>query len=386
MNRFLARFSWKMIKEWKKEILLVLLGIVICSCVVIKFTDGLTNFRKYYYDSKGTKEERIFYENRVHFSFDDTDQLEQVVEKLQNQDGIRMVVLKGDLELSTGKRFAVASYSSLPVFSVNDRAIGTVPEHLEDGTIVLSFAVLDGLTAEQNLAAASGETIELQGDAGKKNQYKSFYSCDEDFMLEGNPYHIVAENFYFSENLLSRNDFMTLSKSKNFHDLEVIYIYEDGFTEAKKKEIADWVGREKAYTDTYEETIENTLGVSDFLNMMGSLAIGVVLALFNMLFIYRSVLSRRLPSYSVLKILGVKNRTLLTMVLGEMIVIFLISFGIGTLLFLCYCKVSGEMIYNLRYSLGYSFVFLLVVYAFLAVIMTVRLIAGQPFEAYVEQR
>ena len=54
-------------------------------------------------------------------------------------------------------------------------------------------------------------------------------------MLEGNPYHIVAENFYFSENLLSRNDFMTLSKSKNFHDLEVIYIYEDGFTEAKKK-------------------------------------------------------------------------------------------------------------------------------------------------------
>ena len=44
------------------------------------------------------------------------------------------------------------------------------------------------------------------------------------------------------------------------------------------------------------------------------------------------------------------------------------------------------MIYNLRYSLGYSFVFLLVVYAFLAVIMTVRLIAGQPFEAYVEQR
>ena len=159
MNRFLARFSWKMIKEWKKEILLVLLGIVICSCVVIKFTDGLTNFRKYYYDSKGTKEERIFYENRVHFSFDDTDQLEQVVEKLQNQDGIRMVVLKGNLELSTGKSFAVASYSSLPVFSVNDRAIGTVPEHLKDGTIVLSFAVLDGLTSEQNLAAASGETI-----------------------------------------------------------------------------------------------------------------------------------------------------------------------------------------------------------------------------------
>lgn len=68
MGLFLYRLSLKMITDWKREILLVMLGIIISSCAVIKFTDNITNFQHYYYDTKGTREERVFYENRVHFS------------------------------------------------------------------------------------------------------------------------------------------------------------------------------------------------------------------------------------------------------------------------------------------------------------------------------
>ena len=120
---FLCRLSLKMIAEWKKEILLVMLGIVISSCAVIKFTDNLTNFRRYYDDAKGTREERIFYENRVHYRFSDARQLPEIVEKLQGQEGIRSVVLRGELEIVPGCGFPVAYYSSIPLLTEHDNNI-----------------------------------------------------------------------------------------------------------------------------------------------------------------------------------------------------------------------------------------------------------------------
>ena len=94
MIYFLCKLSLKMITDWKKEILLVMMGIIISSCAVIKFTDNLTNFTRYYYDVKGTEEERIFHENRVHFAFQDSDKLDEILDKLIKQQGIKNIILK----------------------------------------------------------------------------------------------------------------------------------------------------------------------------------------------------------------------------------------------------------------------------------------------------
>ncbi len=91
MIYFLCKLSLKMITDWKKEILLVMMGIIISSCAVIKFTDNLTNFTRYYYDVKGTEEERIFHENRVHFAFKDSDKLDEILDKLIKQQGIKIL-------------------------------------------------------------------------------------------------------------------------------------------------------------------------------------------------------------------------------------------------------------------------------------------------------
>ena len=93
MFQFLFRLSLKMITEWKKEMLLVILGIIISSCAVIKFTDSITNFENnyFYYGLKGTREERIFRENRIHFSYQDSVNLDNVIEQLKRQEGIQNV-------------------------------------------------------------------------------------------------------------------------------------------------------------------------------------------------------------------------------------------------------------------------------------------------------
>ena len=102
---------------------------------------------------------------------------------------------------------------------------------------------------------------------------------------------------------------------------------------------------------------------------MSNLILGVILAVLNALFIYQSVLKRRIPSYAVLKLLGLKNFQLRAVILLEMLLLFSCSF-------------IGQLIYNLRYSIGYSFGLLLLIYVLLSLIMTIRLVKKQPFEAY----
>lgn len=385
MFQFLCKLSLKMIADWKKEMLLIMAGMVICSCAVIKFTDNLTNFEHYYYDAKGTKEEQVFYENRVHFTFLDAENLPQAVEHLKNQEGIRNVILKGNCEIVSGHDFKVASYSSVPILTEHDNSIGKMPEQVEDGTIVLSFQALDSLEGSMP-DIVEDEVVEILDEDPRQTAYTVFYSCGQKFPMAGRSYQIVAENFFFSENLLSLNDFMELDKAGKLSKVELIYIYDDSFSDSQMAEAEEQIRAVREWEDTYKEQPQNTLEVSDYLDLMGKSVIGVVLAVLNALFIYRSVLKRRLPSYSVLKLLGLGNFRLRAMLLIEMLVVFAVSYLSALVLFLCYCGVTGELVYNLRYSAGYSFGLLLAVYVLLSLVMTGKLVKKQPFEMYAADR
>ena len=267
MFRFLCKLSLKMIMDWKKEMILVMVGIVISSCAVIKFTDNISHFERYYWDVKGIKEEQIFYENRVHFSFNDSDKLTEIVEQLKNQEGIINVILKGTFEILPYKNFPVAAYSAIPVFSEHDNSIGEVPENVKDGTIVLSFASL--------------------------------------------------------------------------MNLELIYIYDEDFSESQKTQAANLVQSIKPWENVYEEEPDNTLGVSEYLEFISDLVICMVLA---------------------------------------------VLYSVAIVLFLLYCNITGELLYNLRYSIGYSFSLLLIIYIVLSVVLARKLMKSQPFEAYIMNR
>ncbi len=380
MFRFLCRLSFKMIMDWKKEMILVMVGIVICSCAVIKFTDNLSSFERNYWDVKGTKEEQVFYENRVHFSYKDSDKVVEVVEQLKNQEGINNVVLKGNMEIVPGARFSVASYSAVPVLSVHDLSIGKMPEKVADGTIVLSYQALVNL--ERMSSNIGGEDVELLDGEIEKSKFKVFYSCDQQFSIGKKSYDVVAENFDFWENLLSLNDFIELDKTEKLSDLELVYIYDEDFSDRQKMQAANLVQSIKPWESTYEEEIDNTLEISDYLDALGALIIGMIFAVLNALFIYQAVLKRRMPFYSILKLLGVKNFRLGAMILFEMLMVFAVSYSIAVLLFLLYCNITGGLLYNLRYSIGYSFCLLLLAYTVLSVVITRKLTKSQPFEAY----
>ena len=384
MFRFLCRLSLKMITDWKKEMLLVILGIIISSCAVIKFTDNITNFKQYYYGAKGVREEKIFYENRIHFSFKNSEKLDDIIEILKKQDGICNVALIGNAKINSAHSFPVASYSSIPILTKYDNSIGTTPDHIEDGTIVLSFLAL------YNLEGAGPDPVEgiteTYDEGIQKTGYQVFYSCGEKFSMAGKSYQIVAENFNFKENLLSLHDSLELDQKGKLSEIELIYIYNDSFNDSQMAQVEELIRSVKPWEDTYQEKPDNTLEFSDYLEFMSNMLVGVIFAVLNALFIYQSVLKRRLPSYSVLKILGLKNFRLRIMIFLEMIIIFTISFIISVILFLLYCCATGELIYNLRYSVGYSLILLLAIYALLSIIITKRLSKRQPFEAYADYR
>lgn len=384
MFHYLCKLTLKMLTEWKKEMMLIMAGTVICSCAVIKFTDNITNFEHFYHDAKGTKEEQIFYENRVHFTFSDADKLPEAMERLKGLEGIQNVILKGNCEIVPGHDFQVAFYSDIPILTEHDNSIGRMPEQVEDGTIVLSFQELDSL--EGGMPVPEEGIVEVQGEGSWQTKYTVFYSCDKKFPMAGRTYQVVAENFFFSENLLSLNDFMGLDRSGKLSGVELVYIYDDSFSDRQISEAEEEIRTVREWEDTYKEQPKNTLEVSDYLDLMGKSVIGMVLAVLNALFIYRSVLKRRLPSYSVLKLLGLGNVRLRAMFLMEMLAVFVVSYLIALGLFLCYCVITGELVYNLRYSAGYSFGLLLAVYVLLAMAMTGKLVKKQPFEMYAAGR
>ena len=285
MFRFLCKLSFKMIMDWKREMILVMAGIIICSCAVIKFTDNLSGFERNYWDVEGTKEEQVFYENRVHFSYKDSDKLTEVVEQLKNQEGINNVILKGNMEIVPGAKFSVASYSSVPILSVHDLSIGKMPEKVVDGTIVLSYQALVDLVDMNMNSNIGGEVVEIQDGEIEKSEYKVFYSCDQQFPMGGKSYDVVSENSNFMENLLSQNDFIELCKTEKLSDLEVVYIYDEDFSDSQKMQAANIVQSIKPWESTYEEEIDNTLEISDYLDAMGALIIGMLFAVLNALFI-----------------------------------------------------------------------------------------------------
>jgi len=376
-----------MIMEWKKEMILVMVGIIISSCAVIKFTDNISNFENYYWDVKGIREEQIFYENRVHFSYSDSEKLVEVVEQLKNQEGIINVILKGNIEILQGKNFPVASYSAVPVLSKHDSSIGKMPENVKDGTIVLSYAALMNLEGmNTGLDDNPGEIVLTEGEVVEESKYKIFYSCDQRFPIGKKLYNVVAENFNFEENLLSQNDFMELNQTEKLSDLELIYIYDEGFSDSQKRQAEKLVQSIKPWENVYEEEPDNTLEISEYLELISDVIIGMVLAVLNALFIYLAVLKRRMPSYSILKLLGLKNFRLGVIILFEMLMVFIVSYSVAILLFLLYCSITGELIYNLRYSIGYSFSLLLVIYTVLSAVMTRKLMKSRPFEAYILNR
>ena len=179
---------------------------------------------------------------------------------------------------------------------------------------------------------------------------------------------------------------MPLDTTGKIEDLELIYIYDNNFTRDQMIDAENLIRSIKPWNDSYKELPQNTLEISDYMDLMSDLIIGVVLAVLNALFIYQSLLKRRIYSYTVLKLLGLKNFRLQFMILLEMVIVFSVSFIIAMILFFLYCFLTGELIYNLRYSGGYSFLLLLIIYTLLSLIITKKLVKQHPFQIYANNR
>ena len=66
MFRFSIKFIKSMLWEWKKEICFVMIGIVLCVCVIINFADSFYSFTTMYWGAE-TKEDLSYNENRANY-------------------------------------------------------------------------------------------------------------------------------------------------------------------------------------------------------------------------------------------------------------------------------------------------------------------------------
>lgn len=96
------------------------------------------------------------------------------------------------------------------------------------------------------------------------------------------------------------------------------------------------------------------------------------LSIFNILFVYWNILNNRKRRYFIYNFLGIKKRQFYKMLLSEVVIIYILSFILACLIFVCIDSIILKNIFNLyRYSLKIEFViFIFVLFLILLVIFT----------------
>ena len=358
---FSIKFIKSMLWEWKKEISFVVIGIVLCVCVIINFADSFYSFTTMYWGAE-TKEDLNYNENRMNYTFSGADKLREVVDDVRQIDGVEEVYLRGETE----EGIDILTGTCMPRITENGVMTGIWPEKLDDGEFVASLKVLSDL----RYASPDNESL------------SDYMASGEKISISGKELVCVAETGDIDEFILSQNDFIEICNIDNIDRIDMYYIYEDGFTEIKKQEVTEKIKEIKTPVSIEQQETMKGYKFSEFMEQTQSLILGAIIAILNAMFLYINILERRIPAYSILKLQGLSNAKLRVMLFSEFILLFLLSFAIGICLYVVAVKISDGVLYNTLYSGLYTFLMLFCINMVIFAIVSWKLVRRQPFEIY----
>lgn len=349
MLTFTFKFMNSMFRENKKEILFVLLGMFLCVFVVLNFADS----------ALGTdySSEKLAYENnRVIFSFSDVKNLERVMNEMAAEEGIENVLVRGTCMIDMQKYIFQAGVR-LPRIEEELVFNGGIPERLEKGEALIGYANVQ----ESSLFPVVGDVCSF-GD----------YSFKSMAMLGSYDFNAIV----------NLEDFILLYNDYGSETLEVSYIYKDGFTEKQKEHIKEVVEKQKEIENISEPEKLNGINWSVYVETFRDLILGMIIAVLNDMFLYAFILNSRISAYSVLKLQGVSNRRLLSMLFIELIVLYFIAYALAGIVYVLLGIAMGNAFYNTTQIYGYTFCSILGLNLIVFSGFVRKIIKPQPFEIY----
>ena len=361
MFRFSIKFIKSMLWEWKKEICFVMIGIVLCVCVIINFADSFYSFTTMYWGAE-TKEDLSYNENRANYMFSGSDKLEEVVEEISKIEGVEEIYMTAE----TKDNIKILSGTHMPRITKNGVMTGRWPEQLNEGEFIASL----------------GELSNLRHSNPDNEALSDYMAAGETLTISGKELTCVAETGDIAEFILCQKDFLEICKLDKVDTIKMYYIYEDGFTEEKKQQVTECISKIKTPDSVEQQETMKGYELSEFIETTQSIILGAIIALLNAMFLYISILERRIPAYSILKLQGLSNMKLRIMLFGEFTVLFLLSFATGIGLYIATVKLSGGVLYNTLYSGLYTFLILFCINIVIFFLVSWKLVRRQPFEIY----
>lgn len=360
MLEFTFQFMKAMIVEWKKELSLVLVGMILCICVILNFTDSVFDVG-YLYGWDSSSEAINYNENRVNFIFSDAEGIEEIVDAVYKVDGVSDVFLKATANDNT----EILSGTKVPYISSDGIVTGHVPESLAEGEVIVSL---------QSLQTQQRESID------ENSMNSEYVAVGENVTIDEKEFTCTAEINELAEFVLNQNDFLELYRQGKLDRLTMYYIYENGFT--KKEEVKNLVDRIKAPEAVEEEESRRGIEWSEYMESIQDMILGMIVAVLNAMFLYVYVLERRIPSYSILKLQGISNGMLRVMLFLEFLVLYLLAFCISGVGYGIYSLVTSSNFFNTAQVYFYTFMSLLILHGVIFWLLTWKLVRRQPFEIY----
>ena len=265
MMSFICKFISSMMRDCKKEICLVLLGMVLCLCLLINFAQNLFSFKSGYY-ALSDEDSVKFNHNIICFAFSDVSRLDEIARKVSEMPDVYGVYLYGSVRAG-----GIQCGTRLPLMEENRLLTGEIPEELSEGEIITSYAFSSGI--KRDVQSNPDEEFTVKEDEGNDFS-REYIGSGETVCLDGKNFVNIAEISDPDGHIVTVNDFMELYRESGQSEVTLMYIYDDGFTQEQKQAVEDVITAVRSRTGCGLGQPRRGLNFPLLLNLQGMFCLG----------------------------------------------------------------------------------------------------------------
>jgi hypothetical protein len=354
-------------KENKKEITLILCGMVISLCLIFHIGASFFSFTNTYLNTDSTDASEYQF-NRIYFSFADSDKINKIVSTLTDNKYVKGVYLEAALDdgemIQTG--------TDMPYVVEDEVMLGHIPKTLKDGEIIVSYTILSN-TGSRNILR-NGQEYSSSG-----------YAAVGDELIYGDKtYQVIAEMNDSNGNIVTIHDFYEIYHSLGDGAITLSYVFKDEMTDKEKNSLSYKINNIKEYENTWDGIYNQNIDWNYFFEMSKLEIIGVIIASLNTMLLYIYFLKKRIKNAAVLKMLGMKNRQIRGVWMLEYLLIYLTAVAVSVIFYKIYLRQSDVIYFKTTEIMMISILCIWGIYVTLFLLFTKKYVMKNPFELYTE--
>lgn len=367
MTIFIKNYIFSGIQENKKEITLILCGMVISLCLIFHIGASFFSFSNTYLNTNSTDASEYQF-NRIYFSFDNSDKINKIVSTLTDNKYVKGVYLEAALD--NGEM--IQSGTCMPYIVEDEVMLGHIPKTLKDGEIIISYTILSNAGSRNMLR--NGQEYSSSG-----------YAAVGDELTYGvKTYQVIAEMNDPDGNIVTIHDFYEIYDSSGDGAITLSYVFKDGMTDNEKNILSSKIKNIKEYESTWDGIYNQNIDWNYFFEMSKLEIIGVIIASLNTMLLYIYLLKKRIKNAAVLKILGMKNRQIRVIWMLEYLLIYLTAVAVSVIFYKIYLWQSDVIYFKTAQIMTVSILCIWGIYMILFLLFTNKYVKKKPFELYTE--